>query len=76
MTFSDAGHLTCVGNDFGFSQIFARGIEAFGKTNDWFIGLSTSGNSENIIEAIAKAKQINKEIFIVTDLIFNGFNSF
>lgn len=59
MTFSDVGHLTCVGNDFGFSQIFARGIEAFGKANDWFIGLSTSGNSENIINAIAKAKEMN-----------------
>ena len=59
MTFSDIGHVTCVGNDFGFNQIFARGIEAFGKANDWFIGLSTSGNSENIIEAITKAKKMN-----------------
>jgi D-sedoheptulose 7-phosphate isomerase len=59
LTFSDVGHLTCVGNDFGFEQIFARGIEAFGKANDWFIALSTSGNSTNIIEAIKTAKNLH-----------------
>ena len=63
MTFSDVGHLTCVGNDFGFQQIFARGIEAFAKPNDWFIGLSTSGNSENIITAIAAAKNLDVHTF-------------
>lgn len=59
LTFSDVGHLTCVGNDFGFNQIFARGIEAFGQVNDWFIALSTSGNSANILEAIKTAKNMH-----------------
>lgn len=59
MTFSDVGHLTCVGNDFGFNQIFARGIEAFGKANDCLIALSTSGNSANIIAAINTAKKMD-----------------
>lgn len=59
ITFTDPAHITCVGNDFGFEQIFARGIEAFGKSGDWFIGLSTSGNSANIIEAITMAKSMN-----------------
>ena len=58
MTFSDPGHLTCVSNDFGFAEVFVRGVEAFAKPGDWLICLSTSGNSENIIKAIDKAKQL------------------
>lgn len=55
---ADSSHLTCVGNDFGFDQVFARGIEAYGKAGDMVIGLSTSGNSENIIQAFEKAEEI------------------
>lgn len=58
MTFSDVGHITCVANDFGFEQVFAKGLEAFAKPNDWFIALSTSGNSTNIINAIKLAKTL------------------
>ena len=54
---TDPSHITCVGNDFGFSEIFSRGVEAFGKKNDILIGLSTSGNSGNIIRAFQKAKE-------------------
>ena len=55
---TDPSHITCVGNDFGFSEIFSRGVEAFGKKEDILVGLSTSGNSENIIRAFQKAKEI------------------
>lgn len=51
------GHLTCAANDFGFSDVFSRGIEAYGKKEDIFILLSTSGNSLNLIEAIPAAKE-------------------
>ena len=52
--------LTAIGNDYGFDQLFARQIEAQGTCGDVFIGISTSGNSSNIIEAlrIAKSKKI------------------
>jgi D-sedoheptulose 7-phosphate isomerase len=53
----DSSHITCVGNDFGFDEIFARGVEAFGKAGDVFIGMSTSGNSENVSRAVNKAKE-------------------
>lgn len=53
---SEAGHITCTSNDLGFEWIFARGVEAFGKTGDIFIGLTTSGNSPNIINAVEAAK--------------------
>jgi len=56
---SEPGHITCVSNDFGFDSIFARGIEAFGKPGDVFLGLSTSGNSPNIILAMEEARQRN-----------------
>lgn len=55
---SEPGHLSCVGNDIGFDWVFARGIEAFGKPGDVFVGLSTSGNSANIIHAFARAKEL------------------
>ena len=55
---TDPSHITCVGNDFGFPEIFSRGVEAFGRKDDILIGLSTSGNSENIIRAFQKAKEI------------------
>lgn len=54
---SEAGHITCVGNDLGFEWVFARGVQAFGKPGDVFIGLTTSGNSPNIVKAFEVAKQ-------------------
>lgn len=56
---NDPGHLTCVGNDFGYESVFARGVEAFGKPGDIFIGLTTSGKSPNIIAAFEQAKKQN-----------------
>jgi D-sedoheptulose 7-phosphate isomerase len=49
--------ITAVGNDYDFNRIFSRQIEANGSSGDLFIALSTSGNSPNIIEAIAVARQ-------------------
>jgi len=55
---SDSSHITCVGNDYGFDYIFSRGVEAYGKEGDFFIGISTSGNSKNIIKALEVAKEL------------------
>lgn len=59
---ADPGHLTCVANDTGFNEIFARGIEAHGNHGDLFIALSTSGNSENLIRATTIAKEKNLQV--------------
>jgi D-sedoheptulose 7-phosphate isomerase len=59
ISLSEPGHLTCVGNDLGFEWVFARGVEAFGKPGDIFIGLTTSGNSPNIIKAFEAAKRLD-----------------
>ena len=58
MALGEASHSTCVSNDYGFEQVFARQIEAFGKKGDVFIALSTSGNSQNLVEAVNKAKAL------------------
>jgi len=54
---SDASHITCVGNDYGFDEVFSRGVEAYGAPGDMLIGISTSGNSPNVIKAAATAKE-------------------
>jgi D-sedoheptulose 7-phosphate isomerase len=59
---ADPGHLTCVGNDTSFNEIFSRGIEAHGNHGDLFIALSTSGNSENLIRATTVAKEKNLQV--------------
>jgi len=53
---SEPGHLSCVGNDFGFDDVYCRGIQAFGQKDDVFVALTTSGCSKNIIRAIEAAK--------------------
>ena len=57
ISISDSSHITCVGNDYGFDFVFAKGVEAFGQEGDFFFGISTSGNSKNIIEAVKMAKE-------------------
>ena len=52
----DGGLLTAAGNDYGFDEIFARQVAAFGKENDVFICLTTSGNSKNVMRALGEAK--------------------
>jgi D-sedoheptulose 7-phosphate isomerase len=54
---TEPGHITCTGNDQGFEYIFSRGVEAYGKAGDIFIGLSTSGNSPNLVEAFKTAAE-------------------
>lgn len=54
---SEPGHLTCVANDLGYDAVFSRAVEALGKPGDIFIGLTTSGNSPNIIRAVEVARE-------------------
>lgn len=54
---TDTSNLTAGGNDIGFENTFARTVEALGNEGDVLIGISTSGNSENVIRAVKKAKE-------------------
>lgn len=62
---SESSHITCVGNDYGFDYVFSRGVEAYGKSGDMFIGISTSGNSGNIIKAVEAAKKIGMKTCVL-----------
>jgi D-sedoheptulose 7-phosphate isomerase len=53
---TDTSALTAVGNDYGFDQVFARQIEAIGRPGDVAIGISTSGNSPNVLRGLEAAK--------------------
>ncbi len=66
LAISDASHITCVGNDFGFDHIFSRMVEAIGQPGDILLGISTSGNSRNIIEAISAARQRGLSVITLT----------
>ncbi|MEZ4871314.1 MAG: D-sedoheptulose 7-phosphate isomerase [Bdellovibrionales bacterium] len=60
LALGDPSHVTCVSNDYGFEHIFSRQLEGLGRPGDALIGLSTSGNSKNVINAfkVAKSKSI------------------
>lgn len=53
---SDPSHISCVGNDYGYEYVFSRYVEALGKPGDILLGISSSGNSKNIIQAMEAAK--------------------
>lgn len=63
---SDVSHLSCVSNDFGYEYVFSRYIEALGQPGDVLLGLSTSGNSANIIRAAEAAKTKGMKIIIMS----------
>ena len=64
---TDTSILTAAGNDFGYDSVFSRQIEALGQPGDVFLGISTSGNSKNILNALHQAKKIG-----VTTIGFTG----
>ncbi len=55
---TDTSALTCIANDYSFDEIFSRQLVALGRRDDVFVGISTSGNSKNIIHAIQQAKAL------------------
>lgn len=56
---TDTSNLTAIGNDYGYDMVFSRQLEGMGTSGDIFFGISTSGNSQNIIKAFEVAKQKN-----------------
>ena len=66
MSISDPSHITCVGNDYGFDKIFSRFVEGIGGGNDVLLAISTSGNSQNILNAIHVAKKKGMKIIGLT----------
>lgn len=63
---SDVSHISCVSNDFGYEYVFSRYIEAVGQKGDVLLGISTSGNSGNIIKAISAAREKGMKVITLT----------
>lgn len=66
LSISDASHITCVGNDYGFDEIFSRYVEAIGNTGDVLLAISTSGNSKNVLKAVEVAKTKGMKVIALT----------
>jgi len=66
ISISDPSHITCVGNDYGFQFVFSKYLEGIGKSGDVLLAISTSGNSENIINAANYAKKNNIKVVSLT----------
>lgn len=59
---TDGGVLTCIGNDTGFENVFARQVEALGAPGDVCLAISTSGNSSNVVKAIEQARECGMKV--------------
>lgn len=66
LSISDPTHISCVGNDYGYDYIFSRYVEAIGKSGDVLLGISTSGNSKNVINAVEAAKKTGMTVIILS----------
>lgn len=66
ISISDPGHLTCVGNDHGFDQVFARFVQAHGREGDVLLAISTSGNSPNVLRAAEMARSKDMHVIGLT----------
>jgi D-sedoheptulose 7-phosphate isomerase len=66
MSVSDPTHLSCTSNDYGYEYVFSRWVEAFGKEGDVLLGISTSGNSGNVIKACDVARKKGMKIVVLT----------
>ncbi len=63
---ADPTHITCVGNDFGYDQVFSRFVEGLGSEKDVLLGISTSGNSINVIRAAETARSKGMKVIALT----------
>lgn len=63
---SDPSHISCVGNDYGFDFVFSRMVEAIGREGDVLLGISTSGNSSNILQAVEAARKKGMKVVLLS----------
>lgn len=66
ISISDPSHMSCVGNDYGFDFVFSRFLESVGQKGDVFLGISTSGNSKNIMLGLEAAKKRGIKTILLT----------
>ncbi len=63
---SDPGHLSCVANDYGYEHVFSRYLESHAQSGDCLVGISTSGSSENVLQAARAARDRGMKVIALT----------
>jgi D-sedoheptulose 7-phosphate isomerase len=63
---SDPSHLSCVGNDYGYEQVFARYVAAHGRAGDVLLAITTSGTSRNVVAAAKRARELGVKVIALT----------
>lgn len=63
---SDSSHISCVGNDYGYDEVFSRYVGALGNKGDVLLAISTSGNSSNVLKAVSTAKEKGMKVIGLT----------
>ena len=63
---SDASHMSCVANDYGYEQVFSRYLEAHGRAGDCLVALTTSGTSKNVLRAAQTAQALGMQVLILS----------
>jgi D-sedoheptulose 7-phosphate isomerase len=63
---SDPSHLSCVGNDYGYEQVFARYVAAHGRAGDVLLAITTSGTSKNVVAAAKQARELGVKVIALT----------
>ncbi|MBL8510080.1 MAG: SIS domain-containing protein [Betaproteobacteria bacterium] len=66
LSISDASHISCVGNDYGYDFIFSRYLEAHARAGDVLLGISTSGKSANVIKAAEAARALGVSVIVLS----------
>lgn len=66
IAFNDGAALTCLGNDLGYDQVFAKQIEMHGRKGDLLVAISSSGKSENILNAVTQARNIGCNVLTLS----------
>jgi D-sedoheptulose 7-phosphate isomerase len=66
LAISDVSHMSCVSNDYGYEFVFARYVEALGQPGDVLLGISTSGNSANVLKAAEAARRRGVKVVTLT----------
>lgn len=73
---SNISSITAIGNDYGFDDVFSRQVEALGNKGDILIALSTSGESENVVDAVRKANEMGIQTFGITGMLASGVDMY
>jgi len=76
LAISDPSHITCVGNDLGFEQVFSRTVKALGKPGDVLVAITTSGRSPDVIQALESARSAGMKTIGLTGKSGNGISAY